>query len=145
MRLIPDGEYDFTVAKAEEQKSKAGDPMLKVTLQVFMEDGSARLLDDFIMLTPNWAWKLRHFAESLNMIAQYDRGDFQPETMIGASGWIKVGKRKRKDTGDDQNCVRDYLSEETDTPDKPAEKPKSPAQVGSQMEPAPIVEDDVPF
>ena len=60
--LMPDGEYDFCVQKANWHTSKTGSQSIKLSVLVFNNDGSSRTLDCY--LSPNYKKLLAHFCNA---------------------------------------------------------------------------------
>lgn len=134
-RLIPDGIYQFEVLDAKDAVSKAGNDMIALNLQIFMADTTARPLTDFLMeKVPH---KLRHFCRETGLIGLYDTGSLSPEDCAGKTGYVKIGTQTRKDTGEPQNTVKDYVS-------KPGETPIVPTHAAPEAA-RPEDTEDVPF
>lgn len=108
--LLPGGEYLFEVSEAEEQKSKAGNDMVKLKLYVFDDEERRHVIFDYLVGTESAAYKLRHFAESIGLIAQYEHGEIRAEQMITRTGKCQVGIQKDKGGQyPDKNVIRDYV------------------------------------
>ncbi len=144
-RLLPEGAYPFSVAESAEKASKSaknpGRMMAALKLVIHAPDGDVFQSDHFA----DWfgAYKLRHFADSIGRLSEYDKGalDFSNNTYQGATGYLMIGEQKRQDTGGLQNTVKDYLTKEEyqkETGEEPQAK-ATPAQA------APEETDDVPF
>lgn len=139
-RLLPAGEYDFEIYKADDSKpSKAGDPMLTLSLRIFSKDGTARMTNDWILLTDDWAWKLRGLCEEVGLLDDYEAGKLDVADFPGQAGKLMLGVSKRKDTGEDQNGVKRYGPDAKKKQTEPAAPIKA-----SDAPPAPS-DDDVPF
>lgn len=129
--LLPDGEYDFVVVKAEDTKSKkTGVDMIKVTIGVYQPDGTQRLITDYLM--GSFPRKLRRFAEGIGLLAQYEMGELHSEECEGRSGRCKV-VIKHQDDYDPKNEVKDYVVNRASK-----SKPAPAAHL-------PTTEDDIPF
>lgn len=122
-RLLPAGEYDFTIMEAAEAVSKAGNPMLKLKLHVFDSNGMPFTISDYLM--ESVAFKLRHCAYAVGLAAQYESGDLLPAAMAGKSGKLDLVIREDK-TGNypPQNSVKDYIAPEAGEGAKPS-KPRT--------------------
>lgn len=111
-KLIPEGDYDFTVVRAEEAVSKKGNPMLKITLGVYMSNGTQRLVNDYLMEAV--AYKLRHFCDSVGVLKDYEAGCVNAPDLEGRSGKVRLIIKEQKDFPD-KNEVKDYLIDATPT------------------------------
>lgn len=139
--LWPAGEYDFEVAEAEEQTSKSGNDMVKLTVHVFDAEGRRRTVFDYLVGTEKAQFKVRHFADAVGLIEQYNLGELLAEDIVGRTGRCKLNIKKDK-SGQypDQNAIADYL-------------PPKKAAVRLGVKPAPTrpaptaadLDDDIPF
>ncbi len=103
--LLPRGDYDFEVTEAIEKTSKSGNPMIQVRLKVFHED-SFRFVTDYLM--EKMAFKLRHFAESVGLLDEYNAGNFNASDLVGASGVVKLEIEPAKGDFSAKNAAKDY-------------------------------------
>lgn len=104
--LIPVGEYDFTVVKADNKVSKnTSSEMIQLDMDVFV-DGVARPLKDWLM--EQMAYKLRHFCFSVGLGSKYEDGNLQANDCVGRSGKVKIGIKESAEYGK-QNNVKDYV------------------------------------
>jgi hypothetical protein len=143
--LLTPGIYDFQITDAEDAISKAsGAEMIKLTINVFNEDGTATVIYDYLM--EKVAYKLRHAAEACGLLGAYDRGELDAIDFRDRTGRCKVAVQKdRSGQYPDKNSIADYLK--SDTPElmatprpasaRPSNRVKSPA--GADMD------DEVPF
>lgn len=99
--LLPAGEYPFIVSSAEEQMSKAGNPMLKIKLTV-----KGRLITDFLL--ESMKFKLIHFARSVNMVKEYEAGELTSGAVCLRKGILKLDIEEQLGY-QPKNVVKDYL------------------------------------
>jgi hypothetical protein len=106
--LIPAGIYPFRVLTAEDKRSKAGNDMIEVELQLFMPDGRTRSLTDWLMA--KMQFKLFHFCAYTGLAMKYDAGTLAATDCIGREGFAKIGVQADK-SGQypDRNNVADYM------------------------------------
>jgi len=139
--MLPEGEYDFTVDKAEERVSKkakeqgATEPdMIQVDLTIFSPRGDRKIRDWVMEKLP---WKLKHFAYAIGLGKEYEAGDLQPTSIVGRSG--KLFLKKGKPNGDfaARNEVKDYVV--------PGSAPQAAAPNATQVPPAASTDDEPPF
>lgn len=145
--LIPAGVYDAEVVKAEEKESKKGNPMIAITLRVFMPNGDTVLLNDWLMEA--MLEKLLQFCNAAGLRAIYDQGELRDDDCVGKSVRVNV-KIKTDEVHGEQNQVKGYHSERPPTtePSRPPVAKKSPEQANRALQEAANVkagDEDVPF
>lgn len=115
--LLPDGDYPFEVASAEDKVSSSDNEMIALQLRVFKPDGAARTQKDWLVNSPSamMQMKIRHFARSCGLMDQYNAGTLDSLTCQGASGVVRIRSKTDEQYGP-QNFVKDYISEESDAP-----------------------------
>jgi hypothetical protein len=105
--LLEEGCYRFTIKKVEEKISTSGNSYYNYQLAVCFNDKRYVVFDKLI-LTSGWAWKIRHFCESINRLKDYDSDTFDGGNANDTGIFIV----KTKGYGDEkQNEVVDYLTE----------------------------------
>lgn len=113
-RLLPKGPYPFTVAESTEKASQSeknpGKMMAVLKLILHADHGDFFQTDRFA----DWfmAHKLRHFAETVGKLADYEKGSlvFTDNRFQGATGYLWLGEETDKRSGDLKNTVKDYLT-----------------------------------
>lgn len=118
--LLPKGEYDFEVVKAEDAVSKKGNEMIKVNLKVFHGEGF-QFVTDYLMEA--MAYKLRHFFETIGMIDAYNAGSVQAADLVGACGKVRIDIEPASGEYAAKNTVKDYGSKAAKKAEKDAAKP----------------------
>ncbi|HLX54436.1 MAG TPA: hypothetical protein VKR58_10865 [Aquella sp.] len=124
--LMDAGQYFFEVKFVEAQVSSKGNPMLKLTLAVWDNEGISHNIIDYLVSTPTMAWKIRHFCEAVGLIKEYENGTFNENMCAGVTGKAQIAYQagKQKPEGgyySDKNVVEDYLKNEDNTETKPKE------------------------
>ena len=106
--LLNPGDADFEIMSAEETKSKAGNPMLKLQLRVWDSNSKEGVVFDY--LTPNAQWKIRNFLESIDKLRLYGQGEVNPMDLEYSSGKcvLYIHKDKSGQYGDTIK-VKDYF------------------------------------
>lgn len=137
--LIPKGEYDFEVLEAEDCVSKnSGNEQIKLKLGLYVGD-KRRLVWDYLL--PALEYKLRHFCDSVGLLAKYENGTLTAEDCVGRSGKCKIDIQR--DPGgfyEDKNVVKDYVLR----PAKPLKATQEKEEPKAQ-EPQEPPQDDLPF
>lgn len=130
-RLMPDGEYDFTVAEAQEKQSAKGNDMLAIKLTVYTPDGSERTTRDWIMAG---SLKLREFCYATGLDGVYEAGELTDQDCVGRSGRAHIVTRDDK-TGQygPQNAVKGYII-------PPPEAAKPVARPAAQPQARPVTQ-----
>lgn len=108
--LLPAGVYDFEVMEAEDTTSKAGNDMAALVLRVENDDGRGFKILDWLVATDGGAYKVRHFAESVGLLAEYEKGDMPAGVMIGKIGRAKIAVKPAEGQYRSKNVVADYVS-----------------------------------
>lgn len=151
MNVVDAGIYTFQVLEVITTNQhgapltdKNGTDMAKLKLVIWDNQNRERTLFTFITGDGNFAYKLRHFAKSIGMIAEYEDGSFRIENTVAKSGKadivIKKGTLKNDGSGEmwaDRNDVKDFIA-----PD--AEAPKAKPNAAHQTPPDDL-NDEVPF
>ena len=105
----PAGEYDFIVNEAIDDISKAGNEQIKLTLHVFNRNGARRIVFDYLGSGQSSQWKVRHAAEAMGLLRQYDAGELNPHEMIGKPGKCLLRVKPAANGYDANNQVGDYV------------------------------------
>lgn len=139
--LLPKGWYPFTIQKAEEKTSKAGNEMIELNVQVYKDNGFV-FVKDWLMDTEFGAYKLRHCAATCDVLDDYEGGGIQADSLEGKEGYVKISIQKSKDKDfPDKNQIQDYAK------DMPVQKGE--AAVGkpnkANIEEPGADDDDIPF
>ena len=128
--LIPKGEYIFEVLEADEKTSKSGNDMIALKLGVVYND-SVRGIFDYLVDIDSMAFKTRHFADSVGLLAEYEKGSLDAGALVGLTGKCKIDIQPAKDGYDAKNAVKDYV------------------KIGSKSAPTgkteTVEDDDIPF
>jgi len=136
--LLPKGEYDFEVVKAEDAVSKKGNEMIKVNLKVFHGEGF-QFVTDYLMEA--MAYKLRHFFETVGMIDAYNAGSVQSADLVGACGKVRIDIEPASGEYAAKNTVKDYGSKAAKKTEKDAAKPTFIKEAEDDLE----GKEDIPF
>jgi hypothetical protein len=141
-RLIPDGVYDFDVLDATDGVTKTGKDMIALKLRVYLNNGNALEMKDWLVADDTMAWKLRKFAESIGLLESYEAGELIADDLPGRSGKLQVGHKDDPEFGP-QNRVKGY----GEPKQKASSGKSSDLAVGGKRRPKPSVEpeDDCPF
>jgi hypothetical protein len=126
--LLDPGLYDFEVMEAEDKVSKAGNDMVALGLRIEDHEGRGHKILDWLVSTDGGAYKVRHFAESVGLLAEYEKGDMPAGYMIGKTGRCKITIKAATAEFGAKNAVADYVG-------GAVEPPKS----------AQLVDDEIPF
>lgn len=133
--LLPKGTYAFEVAEASETIAKSsGNDMIALRLECHGDDDQKRSVFDYLVASEGSAPKIRQFAVSVGMLAEYERGELKAEDMIGRAGHAKIYIKQDK-TGQygDKNAVGEYL--------KPTNGSAAPITKPATKD----IDDDIPF
>lgn len=109
MNLRDPGEYDFLVTEATDKLSAKGNEMVELKLQMEDSEGRTFTVFDYLVSIDVMAYKIRHFAQCVGLMDQYDAGDMAAEYIQGRTGKAKVGVQPAKGQYQAKNIVTDYI------------------------------------
>lgn len=142
----PSGEYDFMVNEATETISQAGNEQIKLVLHVFNRQGQQRIVFDYLSSASKSQWKVRHFAEAVGMVRQYETGDMPVLDMLSRPGRLKLRVKPAEGQYSAQNAVNDYIPQTSSSAIKVPSLPmdtKTPARAGGGG--SRDIDDEIPF
>lgn len=133
--LFEPGEYDFEIIKGEDTISKKENELIAITLKVFDNEGSYRLVNDYLL--ESLGFKLRHICEATDLMLHYDNGKLQASDLIGKTGRLKLAVDNKNPDYPAKNIVKDYIK-----PDAPVDAHNQAKQNGYVND---ELDDEVPF
>lgn len=91
-RLLPKGEYDFDIIKAENKTSKtSGAPMIVLTVGVYPGDSDRQQwVTDNLVFVEKAMFKVSQFAKAVGLEAAYRAGNIDAQDCVGRAGRCKV-------------------------------------------------------
>jgi hypothetical protein len=111
--LLPKGNYQYQVIKAEDKVSKAGNEYTAATLKVWDREGGEHLIfTNFALIK-----LIKHFCDVNNMQEQYKLGVIDPHMLVNKCGgmvFLDIEPEKPNDLGGfypAKNVVKDYVGE----------------------------------
>lgn len=129
--LLPPGLYNFEVVEALEKQSKKGNDMIELNLRIFVDDGTTRLLKDWLVPGSDLGdLKLNRFAHATGLEQMYFSSDLTALACVGAVGEVRVTIEGNDDYGD-QNRIKDYVPVDRAKP--PVETAAKPVGVPAQQ------------
>jgi len=143
-QLLKDGIYDAVISASEDKVSaNSGNPMMKLTLQVFDENGKSHTVKDFLVFTKSMMWKVIHFAESAGVLKEYEEGKLCSDIVVQKRVTVKIS------TEEGQEIPKEMLKGKAFGARFPDKNKVDDYVVNSEQKPAPInntfVDDDVVF
>lgn len=134
-RLVPSGDYDFEIVKAEPKASKEKQrPMLIVNHKIFVGE-SFRFINQMFMLDDDSFGKLRNLCECVGLLEKYEAGTLEPQDLVATAGKLKLKVGYDDFRGEDVNKVTRYIVPKVGDEAKPKTVKKK----------SPIADEDVPF
>lgn len=113
-RLLPEGEYDFEVVKAENKISKPkngereGSPMIKLDIRLYLDDGAMRMVSDFLVFKESSMFKISQFSKCVGLYELYKAGKIDAEDCVGRGGKLKL-KIDPEGEFPSKNSVKSYV------------------------------------
>ena len=80
------GVYDFEVVEAEDTQSQAGNDMIVVKLRLWNKGGKTITVRDWLLEA--MAFKLKHAADSMGLLAVYQKGELSADHVTGRTGRV---------------------------------------------------------
>jgi hypothetical protein len=146
--VLPQGIYEAEVIKADEQTSKKGNDMIKLTLKVYASGEKTILVNDYLMEAIGK--KLRGFCESAGVLDLYESGMLEAHDCTGRSVNVKL-KIEQQDGFSPKNAVVDYLPTGAPVQPPPKQAPIGSLAIGGNSKAAAAAasergdDNDVPF
>ena len=120
-KVIPEGVYDATIYGVTETKqdgtplvsSKSGEPMQKVTFEVYSQDRNAYVNQFFT--AESMAYFYKKLAIALGQVDAFTAGTFDAGNFIGTSVKLQI-IIKPDDSGNDQNNIKAFLPAKSASP-----------------------------
>lgn len=132
LNLLPDGEYEFLVKKAEDKVSKNLNDMILLHISIWDKSGKEHFIKDYLMEAI--AYKIKHFCEAVGLTAEYEAGEFDARHCENLTGKCKVIIEQQKDTAyPPKNVIKDYIPESKASLEKMTAKAE------------PFLDDNLPF
>jgi hypothetical protein len=124
--VLPRGEYDFEVYKAENKTFGSGASGIALTLMVFRDDGSHRLVDENLVFSEAALFKVSDFAKCVGIYAKYEAGEIDAAHCQGKSGRCFIVIQPPKDSYKEKNKVSRFIvPTATQSPDSIAKEQES--------------------
>jgi len=127
---VPAGLMEFQVADIERMRSKAGNPMVKLSLRVTLPSGGVGWLTDYVTLTSAAEWKLVQLFTAVGMKRKGEPLTIDWQGLIGKTGLLET-KMEVSDQYGERAKVHAYIDPESDRYDvfydKKAEKAQEAA------------------
>lgn len=140
--------YPATVESAVDKTSKSGNEMIEIKLKVFADDGSHRIVTDYLMEA--MAHKLFHFAEATGNMEKYEAGTLSSDDCEGKELFVKIGIDPANGNYVAKNVVKDYSSPQSElrhsaTHEEPKPAPKSVPKPPKDADLDVLADSEIPF
>lgn len=115
--LLQPGEKDFEIVEVSDKPSKSGSAMYTLKMHVFDEDGSTRIVWDYIVFGNNYGErKFRHAASACGLIQEYEAGALTHSAFMGKCGRCEIDIQEASGGYGAKNVVKDYVKREEGAP-----------------------------
>lgn len=159
MNVMDEGVYPFQVLEVittdkmnQPMRDKNGNEMAKLKLLVWDNENKERTIFTYVSGDGNFAYKLRHFAQTVGMIDDYEQGIFNIHRTVGRNGTadivIKKGTLKTDGSGEmwaDRNDVKDFVGSPNQAGLKTQEPKNTALDIPPHLGEATQLDDDIPF
>ena len=105
--FIP-GKSLFIVKTATEKKSKTGNDMIELLLEVIDNGNHSVLIYDYLVSIDKMLWRIKDFCEAIGKIEKYENDTLLPEDCVNTSGECITKFRKGKDGFKDKFVIQEY-------------------------------------
>ena len=100
--------YKFEILHGCDKESRAGNPMIELTVTLTDANGASRIVKDYLL--EQWPVKLRRAAEACGLTEKYNAGELAGSDFISQTGKLTLTVEKDKARKfPDKNAVRDYV------------------------------------
>jgi hypothetical protein len=144
--LLEEGDGDYEVTAAEAQTSKAGNPMIKLSLKVWDKNCQEKYVYDYLILNNVSKFslrKIRHFCYSNGMADMYEAGRFSAADCVGKAGRCAIGIQHDKEGKyPPKNVINDYSVNNNSTESAPKKSGMDVPQTTPALD---AMDDDIPF
>ncbi len=114
--LTPKGVYKYKIITCLEKRSDNSGDFFSLKMEIKPIGNynlKPKLLFDNLFFTEKMMWKTRHFYASSRKMNIYESGKFRCIECEGLEGYLEIDHRKRKDNGQLESFVKDYIVPET--------------------------------
>lgn len=105
--LLTPGDCRFIINNAELVKSKSGNEMIKLELNVCDRNDRKSIVFDYLLNTESAKWKLIMFAKCVKVEHQLLQGILKPDALIGKKASLVI--KHEEYNGEKQNRVARYI------------------------------------
>ncbi len=120
--LPPKGIFHFQVLRGVEKHSDKIGAFISLRMKLSLPNNRFRTIFDSLFFADEMMWKTRHFYASTGKLDIYESGKFMAQDCDYLEGYAEVDHRIRKDTGEIEGYIKDYLLPDA-APPKPTEEP----------------------
>ena len=131
----PNGEYGFLVVNAEESDSKAGNPMLNLTLEVEVGREKPMTIYDRLVFVPKALWRIHQFCAATGFDFESGQMDASDVTGLGGKAKFILGEARKEG----KNIGKRYMEVEEYLP-KPGYSEQPARQHKSRIQPPPATQ-----
>lgn len=133
LNLLTPGIYDFEIVETDDKPSKKGNDMVTLKLHVFEEDGTPRIVFDYLVpdALPH---KFKHAADACALLAEYEGHTLTASSFMGRTGKVQIVTQPAQGQYLEKSVVKDYVKRETQNAAAPP-----PRKVAADLD------DDIPF
>jgi hypothetical protein len=109
--LLPEGEYEFEVIRANEATSANGNDMIVLRLRAG-SNGTSKVVTDYIV--SKQIRKVRVVARACGLLDLFDSGEILAEHFLGRKGYVRLAiEKSRNPQYPDRNVVDRYVVRRT--------------------------------
>ena len=110
--LPPKGIFRFKVLHTREKHSEKVGGFFSLKIELQLRDDKKRVIFDSLFFRDDMLWKTRHFYRATNKMDIYESKKFQAQDCDFLEGFVEIDHRVKKDTGEIEGYVKDYITPE---------------------------------
>lgn len=129
LNLLTPGIHDFEVIETDDKPSAKGNDMITLKVNVFDEEGTPRIVFDYLgEFMPH---KLKHAAEACGLANEYANGGLSHELFLNRTGKCEIATSPAKGEYLERSIIKDYV--------KPSDAPSARPVISKDLD------DEIPF
>lgn len=106
--LAPEGIHKFKVNDASEKTSQAGNDMINLRLELYIDDKKVNMTDRLILI-PKMFWKIEHFCNATGKGDLIDKGRLTAGDCMFLEGYAVVAHKYNDISMQTEAIIKDYV------------------------------------
>lgn len=133
LNLLSEGTHDFEIVETNDKPSSKGNDMITLKLHVFEDDGTPRIVFDY--LGDFMPHKFKHAADACGLTEEYMNGTLTHELFLSKCGKCTIATQPARGEFLEKSVVKDYVKRDSSA------EPIPPKKVSVSKD----LDDEIPF